>query len=86
MPDSLQIPDDHKALPIRPLDSTVDLPLFSDDTRPLALDHLNFQYPGGGGRVIRDQSMLLEPEKLHILSGKNGAGKSTLAKLLCGVL
>lgn len=85
IPEGFGMPLHKRLLPIDSLNPEIDLPLESGQCAPLALDHLNFQYPQGP-YAIRDLSLMLEPGRLYTVVGENGAGKSTLAKLLCGVL
>ena len=56
------------------------------DAEPvLTFEHVDFAYPGGGGKV-EDLSLTLYPGELLGVVGQNGAGKTTLTKLLTGLL
>ena len=50
---------------------------------PVAIefDHVDFSYPGGG-RVLHDVSLRVEPGRRVAVVGETGSGKTTLAKLL----
>ncbi len=47
----------------------------------VALDHVEFVYPGTTRAVLRDLSLDLEPGTLTALVGSSGAGKSSVVKL-----
>lgn len=49
----------------------------------IVFDHVGFQYPGDGHRVLEDIVLTIRPGEHVALVGENGAGKTTLAKLLC---
>lgn len=49
----------------------------------IQFEHVEFQYPGGVRKVIRDVSLSIKPGKVIALVGENGSGKTTLVKLLC---
>ena len=51
----------------------------------IALENITFRYPGTGGEVLSDVSVLLPAGATVALVGVNGAGKSTLVKLLTGL-
>lgn len=49
----------------------------------IALDHVEFGYPGERAPVLQDVSLTIAPGEVVALVGTNGAGKSTIVKLLC---
>ncbi|HJT88269.1 MAG TPA: ABC transporter ATP-binding protein [Bryobacteraceae bacterium] len=49
----------------------------------IRFEHVSFEYPGTGRRVLEDIDLDLPPGKVVAIVGENGAGKSTLVKLLC---
>ncbi|EEX08630.1 cell division ATP-binding protein FtsE [Ruegeria lacuscaerulensis ITI-1157] len=46
----------------------------------------NVSYSYGGGELLRDVSLQLQPGSFHFLTGPSGAGKTTLLKLCYGAL
>jgi cell division transport system ATP-binding protein len=46
----------------------------------------NVAYSYGGGELLSDISLRLQPGSFHFLTGPSGAGKTTLLKLLYGAL
>jgi ATP-binding cassette, subfamily B, bacterial len=51
----------------------------------LALDDVDFTYPGTERRVLEDVTLHIEPGEIIALVGPTGAGKSSVAKLLARV-
>mgnify|MGYP002620864940 CR=1 FL=1 len=48
-------------------------------------NHLSFEYPESGKKVIQDMDLKIEPGERVLISGKNNSGKSTLMHLIAGV-
>lgn len=46
----------------------------------------NVSYTYGGGELLSDVSVQLQPGSFHFLTGPSGAGKTTLLKLCYGAL
>ncbi len=56
------------------------------DTQPLlALDHIQFCYPGNGRNILTNVSLAIRPGDRLLLEGPSGGGKSTLATVLAGL-
>lgn len=53
--------------------------------RRLAVEHVDFTYPGTSKQVLRDVSVEIGAGEIVALVGENGSGKTTLAKLLCSL-
>ncbi|MBP3951060.1 ABC transporter ATP-binding protein [Bacillus suaedae] len=52
----------------------------------ITIDNVNFQYPGGEDKVLRDLSLTVNKGEFLAIIGGNGSGKSTLCKLLNGLI
>ena len=50
----------------------------------IELDNISYTY--GGGELLSDVSLQLQPGSFHFLTGPSGAGKTTLLKLCYGAL
>jgi len=48
----------------------------------IGLEGVSFRYPGGGGWVLRDLDLALEPGETMALVGATGSGKTTVATLV----
>ncbi|SDX14283.1 cell division transport system ATP-binding protein [Ruegeria halocynthiae] len=53
-------------------------------TGVIELDNISYNY--GGGELLSDVSLQLQPGSFHFLTGPSGAGKTTLLKLCYGAL
>jgi ATP-binding cassette subfamily B protein len=49
----------------------------------IVVDHVSFNYPTSGRKVLEDVSLVIRPGEVVALVGENGSGKTTLVKLLC---
>lgn len=68
--------DEHE--PVKVPQRTIDLPA------TLAVDQVQFTYPGAQRQVIQDLSLTVKPGEKLALLGPSGTGKSTLLKLILG--
>ena len=48
------------------------------------LEDVSFRYPGGG-EVLRDVDLVIEPGELLAIAGPNGGGKTTLVRIVLGL-
>lgn len=55
-------------------------------TAYLEIAGLNVCLKKGGGRLLRDVSLTVQPGEVHGLVGESGAGKSMIGKAICGLL
>ena len=53
---------------------------------PLAIEALDYTYPGAAGPALRDVSLTLEPGEFALLAGRSACGKSTLLRAACGLV
>ena len=51
----------------------------------IALDHVDFAYPGMSGNALSDVSLTIEPGERIGIIGRVASGKSTLGRVLCGL-
>ncbi|HET9355963.1 MAG TPA: ATP-binding cassette domain-containing protein, partial [Sphingomicrobium sp.] len=51
----------------------------------IALDHVDFAYPGAAGNALADVSLKIEPGERIGIIGRVASGKSTLGRVLCGL-
>jgi ATP-binding cassette subfamily B protein len=51
----------------------------------LALDHVDYTYPGAGSTALSDISLTITPGTTVAIVGENGAGKSTLVNVITGL-
>jgi len=49
----------------------------------IALDHVDFRYPGASRLALDDVSLTVRPGERIAIVGPNGSGKTTLVKLIC---
>lgn len=49
----------------------------------IVFDNVNFDYPNGERKVLRDINLSIRPGEKIAIVGDNGSGKTTLIKLLC---
>lgn len=49
----------------------------------IALEHVDFRYPGASRLALDDVSLTVRPGERIAIVGPNGSGKTTLVKLLC---
>lgn len=59
------------------------LPVPKPLQRGVVFNRVNFHYPTGQKRVLKNISLALNPGEVVALVGENGSGKTTLIKLLC---
>lgn len=52
----------------------------------IALQDVQFQYPGAEGTALRDINLTIQPGEFIAVAGTNGSGKSTLCKCLNGLI
>lgn len=50
------------------------------------LNHITFDYPDSGKRVLNELSLTVEPGQIVSIHGPNGSGKTTIASILIGNL
>ena len=48
------------------------------------IEKLNINY--GNNNIIKNQNLIIEPNKYYLIAGKSGAGKSTLINFICGFI
>ncbi|WP_118855728.1 type I secretion system permease/ATPase [Sphingomonas mesophila] len=51
----------------------------------IALDHVDFAYPGAAGNALSDVSLTIAPGERIGIIGRVASGKSTLGRVLCGL-
>ena len=49
----------------------------------IVFEHVNFDYPNGDRKVLKDINLTIRPGEKIAIVGDNGSGKTTLVKLLC---
>jgi len=52
----------------------------------LAMERLEYRYPGGGANALAGIDLVIEPGEMVVLAGRSGSGKSTLLRASCGLV